>query len=63
MKNDNLENLERALLVTLPDDRIPDEAEVEHLVEKFRKIFPISDDERDALIHNYRLNVSYVAFA
>jgi hypothetical protein len=50
MANDNLGNIERAILVTLPKDGIADEAEVQRLVEQFRNIFPISDDERDALI-------------
>ena len=50
MENDSIGNIERAVLVTLPQGRAADEAEVQGLVEKFRQIFPISDGERDTLI-------------
>jgi len=50
MANDNRGKIESAVLITLPEDRIPDETEVEQLVEHLRHIFPISDGERDALI-------------
>src|SRR5207249_4553556 len=48
--NDNAHKIESAVQVTLPNDRIPEEAEVATLVEQFRAIFAISDEERDALL-------------
>ena len=48
--NDNVLKIESAVLVTAPRDRASEEAEVAALVEKFRLIFPISDEERDALL-------------
>src|SRR5215471_3123458 len=50
MPNDNLDKIESAVLVTLPEDRVPSEAEVEALVEHMRIVFPISDEHRDILI-------------
>src|SRR3989338_7347796 len=48
--NDNVQKIESAVLVTLPRGRFPEEAEVAGLVEKLRAIFPISDEELDALL-------------
>jgi hypothetical protein len=48
--NDNVQKIESTVLVTLPRDRFPEEAEVAALVEKLRAIFPITDEERDALL-------------
>jgi hypothetical protein len=47
---DNSQNIESAVLVTLPRDRVPEEAELASLVNKLRVIFPITDEERDALL-------------
>lgn len=48
--NDNFRNIENTVLVTLPRDRASGEEEVAALVERLRLIFPISDEERDALL-------------
>lgn len=48
--NDNFRNIENTVLVTLPKDRASGEVEVAALVERLRVIFPISDEERDALL-------------
>lgn len=48
--NDNVKKIESAVQVTLPTDHIPEEAEIAALVNQFRAIFPISDEERDTLL-------------
>lgn len=48
--NENFHRIENALLVTLPSDRILDEMQIAELVDGFRTIFPISDEERTALL-------------
>src|SRR5215468_3802017 len=48
--NDNVQKIENAVQVTLPTDHVPSEAELAELVERFRLVFAISDQERDALL-------------
>jgi hypothetical protein len=48
--DENVKNLERAVVATMPADVILSEAELAQRVEQFRAIFWITDDERDQLL-------------
>lgn len=46
----NSENIERFVLQMIPEDRPPTEQDLEESVRKFANIFPISEEERTALL-------------
>jgi hypothetical protein len=50
MTSDNFRFLERTIIVSLPDDRPPKEREVTDLAARLRTVFPVPDDEFDALL-------------
>ena len=50
MISDNFRLLERTIVVSLPDDRPPEEWEVMDLAARLRTVFPVPDDEFDALL-------------
>ena len=55
--NGNAEQIERAVSVTLPKDRIPDEAEVTDLGGRFRAVFPVTDQEFASLIRRLHARI------
>jgi hypothetical protein len=55
--NGNAEQIERAVSVTLPKDRIPDEAEVTDLAGRFRAVFPVTDQEFASLIRRLHARI------
>jgi hypothetical protein len=48
----NRETIERLVLQVVPEDRPPTEQELDERVNQFAQIFPISDDERIAIVHS-----------
>ena len=50
MTTDNFRSLERTIVVSLPNDRPPTELEIQDLATRLRAVFPVSDEEFDALI-------------
>jgi hypothetical protein len=43
--NTNQQNIERSVIVSLPNDRLPTEQEVNYLANRLRLAFPVSDEE------------------
>ena len=58
MNEDNVKHLERTLLVVLPTNRPPTEAEVTTLAGQLRMSFPVSDQEFDLLLRRTFAKVS-----
>src|SRR5580704_712203 len=48
--NNNAQQIENMILVTLSPGEIPDEARILDLIETLRKLFEISDEDRTALV-------------
>ncbi|MCE1226199.1 MAG: hypothetical protein LWW87_06895, partial [Geobacteraceae bacterium] len=50
MSTENLQKIENAVVVTIDADRIPTEDEILHLVDGFRAMFPINENELELLV-------------
>jgi hypothetical protein len=48
--NNNAQQIERMILVTLSPGEIPDEARILSMIERLREMFPIEESDREALV-------------
>jgi len=60
MPAENLNMIENAVVATLNLDRLPTEEEILRLVEGFRIMFPVSDDERDVIVRRLHARLRIV---
>jgi len=54
----NQQLIERSIIVSLPDDRLPTESEFHHLANRLRMAFPVSDEEFSAVLHGITAKIS-----
>ncbi len=58
MTSDNFRSLERTIVVSLPNDRPPTEQEIKDLAIRLRAVFPVADEEFDALLRQLHAKLS-----
>lgn len=58
MTSENFRSLERTIVVSLPNDRPPTEQEIKDLATRLRAVFPVDDDEFDALLRQLHAKLS-----
>ncbi len=58
MTSDNFRSLERTIVVSLPNDRPPTEQEIRDLAMRLRSVFPVADEEFDALLRQLHAKLS-----
>ncbi len=58
MTSDNFRSLERTIVVSLPNDRPPTEQEIRDLATRLRAVFPVADEEFDALLRQLHAKLS-----
>jgi hypothetical protein len=56
--NTNQQLIERSVVVSLPNDRLPTEDEIHELAHRLRIAFPVSDEEFAAVLHRITAKVS-----
>jgi hypothetical protein len=56
--NTNQQLIERSVIVSLPNDRLPMEDEIHELANRLRIAFPVSDEEFAAVLHRITAKVS-----
>ena len=60
MSAENILRIENAVVATLNVDQLPTEEEILRLVEGFRVIFQVSDDERDIVVRRLHARLRIV---
>lgn len=57
--NTNQQLIERSVVVSLPNDRLPTEDEIHELANRLRTAFPVSDEEFAAVLHRITAKVPW----
>jgi len=55
--NTNQQLIERSVVVSLPDGRLPPENEINDLASRLRMAFPVSDEEFATVLHRITAKV------